>query len=49
MNGLGTIGQRESGDTPNAEPKKPVDPDKLELERDDAERVDYKKNSTAVI
>ena len=27
--------------------KKPVDPDKLELEREDAEQVDYKKNSTA--
>lgn len=49
MNGLGTIGQRESGDTPNAEPKKPADPEKLELEREDPEQVDYKKNSTAVI
>lgn len=49
MNGLGTIGQRDSGDSPRVEPKKPIDPEKLQPELEDPEQVDYKKNSTAVI
>lgn len=49
MNGLGTIGQREPGDSPSAQPKRSVDPDELQPEYEEPEQVDYKSNSTAVI
>lgn len=59
MNGLGTIGQRDSSQAPSdesksAEPKKEIDPDKLQPEYEDPkqkerEEVDYKKDVTEVI
>lgn len=53
MNGLGTIGQRDSTQSPPAEKKKQIDPDKLQPEREDPkqkkEEVDYKKDVTEVI
>ncbi|MET0535491.1 MAG: DUF2807 domain-containing protein [Steroidobacter sp.] len=53
MNGLGTIGQRDSAPAPEAEPTKPVDPDELQPEYEDPtkkkEEVDYKKDVTEVI
>jgi hypothetical protein len=49
MNGLGTIGKRDS-----SQPKKPIDPDQLQPEREDpakkgSEKVDYTKDQTEVI
>lgn len=59
MNGLGTIGQRDSSQSPSpesnsTEPKKEIDPDKLQPEYEDPkqkepEEVDYKKDVTPVI
>lgn len=55
MNGLGTIGQRDSTQTPSEEPKKQIDPDQLQPEYEDpgkkkaAEEVDYTKDQTEVI
>ena len=53
MNGLGTIGKRDST-PPAAEEKKQIDPDKLQPEyeapkKKGAEEVDYKKDQTEVI
>ncbi|MBL8270408.1 GIN domain-containing protein [Steroidobacter sp.] len=55
MNGLGTIAQQDSNNDsdvkPKAEPEAPVDPDSLELEREDPkqEKVNSKPGQTIVI
>lgn len=54
MNGLGTIGKRDSSESPAAEEKKQIDPDKLQPEyeapkKKEPEDVDYKKDQTEVI
>lgn len=54
MNGLGTIGQRDSSQSHDVEPKKETDPDKLQPEYEEpakkgAEEVDFKKDQTEVI
>jgi hypothetical protein len=54
MNGLGTIGQRDSSQSNDAEPKQEIDPDKLQPEYEEpgkkgAEEVDFKKDQTEVI
>ena len=59
MNGLGTIGQRDSSPAHDAEPKKQIDPDQLQPEYEDpdkqkagkerVEQVDYTEDQTEVI
>jgi hypothetical protein len=55
MNGVGTIGKRDSSPAPSEEPKKQVDPDQLQPEyeepskKKEAEKVDHKKDQTEVI
>ena len=55
MNGLGTIGKRDSTQTPSEEPQPQIDPDQLQPEYEDpgkkkkAEEVDYTKDQTEVI
>lgn len=57
MNGLGTIGQRDANDNPDAVPGaapeagQPVDPESLQLEREDPrrERIDHESDQTTVI
>ena len=54
MNGLGTIGKRDSSSPPPDEPKQEIDPDQLQPEYEEPkkqppEAVDYKKDETEVI
>lgn len=54
MNGLGTIGQRQSSQSSEAEPNKEIDPDKLQPEYEEPRKkesgdVDDKKDVTEVI
>jgi hypothetical protein len=54
MNGLGTIGKRDSSESPATDEKKPIDPDKLQPEyeapgKKKADDVDYKKDQPEVI